>query len=75
MALFLSQTTNNSNMNHLYIFFQGDSGGAMLCMVNYTLVIVGIVSYGMTCGASGMPGVYTEVTHHIDFIAQALGIH
>lgn len=51
---------------------QGDSGGGMLCMFNGSLAIVGIVSYGLTCGTPGMPGVYTEVAHHLDFIASVL---
>lgn len=47
----------------------------MLCMVEDKLAIVGIVSYGLTCGKSGMPGVYTEVTHHVDFLAKVLTKH
>lgn len=58
----------------IFFFVQGDSGGGMLCMFNKTLAIVGIISYGLECGKSGMPGVYTEVTHHIDFIASVINL-
>lgn len=42
----------------------GDSGGPLVC--NNTLC--GIVSYGTGCGREGFPGVYTKVSHYINWV-------
>lgn len=51
---------------------QGDSGSAMVCVHDGRLKVVGIVSYGLTCGVNGMPGAYTSVAYHFDFIRDVL---
>ncbi len=40
---------------------QGDSGGPMFVTANGVRHQIGITSFGNGCGASGFPGVYTEV--------------
>ncbi|GAB0091496.1 chymotrypsin-like elastase family member 2A [Sergentomyia squamirostris] len=43
---------------------QGDSGSGLICQN----VLVGIVSYGSSCGVPGIPGVYTDIQYHMDWI-------
>jgi secreted trypsin-like serine protease len=56
---------------------QGDSGGPMF-VEDATLGRrqIGITSYGLGCGATGFPGVYTEVNAEpiYDFITRAAGL-
>ncbi|XP_053454814.1 putative serine protease 42 [Nycticebus coucang] len=47
---------------------KGDSGGPLVCELNDTWIQVGIVSWGIGCGKKGFPGVYTEVSHYLDWI-------
>uniref|UniRef100_A0A8C6E674 Peptidase S1 domain-containing protein n=1 Tax=Moschus moschiferus TaxID=68415 RepID=A0A8C6E674_MOSMO len=47
---------------------QGDSGGPLVCEFNNSWVQVGIVSWGVGCGRSGYPGVYTEVSFYKDWL-------
>ena len=50
---------------------QGDSGGPLIMRVSPTsqqFVQVGVVSWGIGC-ASGLPGIYTKVSHFVDWIA------
>ncbi|KAG4067996.1 hypothetical protein HA402_010682 [Bradysia odoriphaga] len=50
---------------------QGDSGGSFLCKsksYSNKYYVVGITSYGAGCGSPNMPGVYTNVQSHIDWI-------
>ncbi|XP_068839230.1 serine protease 44-like [Capricornis sumatraensis] len=46
----------------------GDSGGPLVCEFNDTWVQVGIVSWGIACGRSELPIVYTEVSSYKDWI-------
>jgi len=52
---------------------QGDSGGLLTCRITADqkspYAQVGITSLGRGCG-EGSPGVYTRVSHYIDWIAQ-----
>ena len=45
--------------------FQGDSGGPLMC----DGVLCGIVSWGTGCALKGYPGVYTQVSYYIPWIA------
>ncbi|XP_037026767.1 trypsin-2-like [Bradysia coprophila] len=47
---------------------QGDSGGGLYCG-NY---VVGIVSFGATCGDARFPGVYTSIAAYNDWIDSTL---
>lgn len=44
----------------------------MVCVHNRQLKVVGITSYGLDCGVNNMPGVYTSVVHHVDFIRDVI---
>ncbi|XP_044070372.1 hyaluronan-binding protein 2-like isoform X2 [Siniperca chuatsi] len=47
---------------------QGDSGGPLTCKPNDSHVIYGLVSWGDKCGRQNKPGVYTRVTHFLQWI-------
>jgi len=47
---------------------QGDSGGPMTASDTGSRYLAGIVSWGYGCARPGYPGVYTEVSHFIEWI-------
>uniref|UniRef100_A0A8C9P6D9 Peptidase S1 domain-containing protein n=1 Tax=Spermophilus dauricus TaxID=99837 RepID=A0A8C9P6D9_SPEDA len=47
---------------------QGDSGGPMSCEFNETWIQVGIVSWGVACGHSDFPGVYTYLSFYSKWV-------
>ncbi|KAK3917491.1 Phenoloxidase-activating factor 2 [Frankliniella fusca] len=49
---------------------KGDGGGPMVCERGGSWQVVGVVSWGVGCGQSGVPGVYVKVAHYLDWIRQ-----
>ena len=51
---------------------QGDSGGPLTHQVDGRWTLIGLTSFGEGCARPGYPGVYTDVGHHLDWIAAVL---
>ncbi|XP_061196890.1 chymotrypsinogen A-like [Saccostrea echinata] len=54
----------------------GDSGGPLICpkIVNGTerWIVYGVTSYGEGCGQKGKYGIYTKVTHYLNWINRVI---
>lgn len=63
---------NCNNFISTIVMILGDSGGPLqLSFMNYNYYIAGVVSFGQSCG-SKVPGVYTKVSSHIDWIEEVV---
>jgi len=55
---------------------QGDSGGPFFSNESpETRELLGIVSWGIGCGRAGYPGVYTEVSHFVEWITETMATY
>ena len=46
---------------------QGDSGGPLLMITDTTATVIGVTSFGQSCGGP-VPAVYTSVFSYLDWI-------
>lgn len=53
----------------LYIM-QADSGGPLMVGEGEAVQVVGVVSAGIGCARPKLPGLYTRVTHFLDWISE-----
>jgi len=55
---------------------QGDSGGPFFSNESpETRELLGVVSWGIGCGRAGYPGVYTEVSHFVEWITETMATY
>lgn len=52
---------------------QGDGGGPLVCRSGGTWYQMGIVSYGIGCGRSNSPGVYTKLSSYSAWVRGVVG--
>ncbi|KFB34895.1 AGAP000573-PB-like protein [Anopheles sinensis] len=46
---------------------EGDSGGPLVMTVRGKFYLVGVISFGASCGGT-IPGIYSQISQHIDWI-------
>jgi secreted trypsin-like serine protease len=58
----------------LFLVFIGDGGGGLVCDVQGTWYLAGVVSWGVGCGEIDVPGVYAKISEYTPWIQQQTGI-
>ncbi|GFR01711.1 serine protease filzig, partial [Trichonephila clavata] len=53
---------------------QGDSGGPLFINQNDQMTVIGLVSAGIQCGSPLLPGIYTRVNSHLDWIEEQMKV-
>ncbi|XP_046441774.1 transmembrane protease serine 9-like [Daphnia pulex] len=69
IAVFPSMVCAGDTVTSRIPYCQGDSGGPFFTGTGETAVQHGIVSWGQSCTYSQFPGVYTQVSYYLDWIA------
>ena len=63
-----NQSLINSQGNHVTRagadYCKGDAGGPLICDLNGTMTLIGIIAKGRMCGKEGFPGIYTNIQAH-----------
>lgn len=66
LGLFPNPTSQTTRL--ILAALQGDSGGPLVCNMDGLWYQIGIVSWGVGCGRPNLPGIYTNVSHHYNWI-------
>ena len=53
----------------IFLYYLGDSGGAMSTTISGRVTLIGIVSYGSATCQGGFPVVMTRVSAYLDWIS------
>nr|CAH0113026.1 unnamed protein product [Daphnia galeata] len=69
IAVFPSMMCAGDTITSRIAYCQGDSGGPLFTGTGETAVQHGIISWGQACTYSQFPGVYTQVSYYLDWIA------
>lgn len=58
-------------ISYRLFFLQGDSGGPLMCQnSDGRWDLVGVTSFGIFCAFPELPGIYTRISAHLQFISE-----